>query len=399
MRKIYNTGLSFIFILGALLCDIEASTFSINILNPHEAEEVSGDILISAKIEEDGKAFLERGGLRWVSVVVKDARGVESIKISLRDNGRGEDAKPDDGIWTSLAKVKLPEGKYSLFVVVKKNEQTNSTPEVRFRIKSEHRHEPPIEIKIPETKEGNVLKETRKIASKIDGSFESLSNQLIKAVGFMEKINSTRIGMKTQLKWILLIGSVSLFVLIGIFGVLLKKHSKGKIEVEKPGTEPAGQHKEIIPSEKWRPVFSALENMSKEISQMEKDLSGTFHIHSRYKNSFEKIVSNIISLYESVKDLKEIPKEHVNAFKLSLVGSLETVGVEKWEPEIGKLAPEGCDQKSATQDCLHPENTVVEVLSPGYRIQENEGFVIIKKPIVVVSQKNIGGRVHDNHKY
>jgi len=61
MRKIYNTGLSFIFILGALLCDIEASTFSINILNPHEAEEVSGDILISAKIEEDGKAFLERG--------------------------------------------------------------------------------------------------------------------------------------------------------------------------------------------------------------------------------------------------------------------------------------------------------------------------------------------------
>lgn len=348
---------SFIFFLVLPLIDSEASTVSINILTPREAEEISGELLMSAKIEEDNNPFIEEKGLRWVTAIIKDARGVDSIRVSLRDNGKGEDLEQNDGVWTSLAKVKLIEGDYKVFLVVRKGTQTFFSSRIKFRTK-------PLlftETKISEIKKEDVLKEVKEVTSNIETNFKNLSNQLY-IVGVL----------------------VVIFIGIILF-ITFKRFQKRKMDIAQSVAEPSKPQEEIAPAEKWRPLFSALENMSKEVSQMQKDLSGTFRVHDRYKENFRKAVSNTVWLYENIKDLEEISKDQTNAIKLGLSEALEAVGVEKWEPAIGKPVPEGCEQKPATRDYPSPEGTVVEVLSPGYIIREGERIMPLKKPIVKVA--------------
>lgn len=388
--------------------DCEASTVSINILSPEESEVISGHISVSAKIEKNSEPFLERGGFKWVSAVIRDSRGVDSIRISLRDNGKGGDRKADDGIWTSLAKARLAEGIYALSIVVREENQTFLSRKITFNVKPETAIEQAVAketMLLNQTNEivskldialknideqllkadDNALNEMREIASKLDSNLQKL-NQLGVINEYLRKdISDKTVEMRAYLKWMLYIGAVALVMLAGVvLFALFKTHKSSEPALAQSATDSIKQSKEIVPTEKWRPVFSELERMREGIAQMEKDLSGTYHVHSRYKGNFEQIVSNIISLYESVKGLKEIPKEHMNAFRLTLAEAFETVDVEKWEPEIGKPVPEGCEQELATQDYPYPEGTVVEVLSPGYRIREHEQFIPVKKPTVVV---------------
>lgn len=410
MRRIYIICLSIILITLAVLFDCEASTVSINILSPEESEVISGHISISAKIEKNGRPFLERGGFKWVSAVIRDSRGIDSIRISLRDNGKGGDRKADDGIWTSLAKARLAEGVYALSIVVREENQTFLSRKITFNVKPETAIEQAVAKEtrllnqtneivsklnmalknldaqlLKEDNNVNVLNETRKIASKLTSNLQKL-NQLVVINEYLRKdISDKAVEMRAYLKWMLYTGAVVLVLLTGlILFALFKTHKSREPALAQSATDSVKQSKEIAPTEKWRPVFSELERMRKGVAEMEKDLSGTYHVHSRYKGNFERIVSNIISLYESVKGLKEIPKEHMNAFRLTLAEAFETVDVEKWEPEIGKPVPEGCEQEPATQDYPYPEGTVVEVLSPGYRIREHEQFIPVKKPTVVV---------------
>jgi len=135
-------------------------------------------------------------------------------------------------------------------------------------------------------------------------------------------------------------------------------------------------------AKEWPSVFQSLENMNQEISQIRNSLSSDLAVLNKYKASFGKIVLNVVSLYDMIKDVVHIPEAHIVAFKRSLADAFESVGVKKWEPEVGKPVPEGCIQKPAGRDFPYPAGSVGGVLTPGYRFLGEDGYVVVKKPVV-----------------
>lgn len=408
MRRIYIICLSIILITLAVLFDCEASTVSINILSPEESEVISGHISISAKIEKNGRPFLERGGFKWVSAVIRDARGVDSIRISLRDNGKGGDRKADDGIWTSLAKARLAEGIYALSIVVREENQTFLSRKITFNVKPETAIEQAVAKEtrllnqtneivsklnmalknldaqlLKEDNNVNVLNETRKIASKLDSNLQKL-NQLGVINEYLRKdISDKTVEMRAYLKWMLYIGAVVLVLLTGlILFALFKTHKSREPALAQSATDSVKQSKEIAPTEKWRPVFSSLENVSKQLSQMEKDISGTFTVHRSLEAKLEKLVSGVIETYEFVRDWTEPPPEYIEPVRIELKDVMKSIQIEEWAPKIGEPVPEGCDQEPSRESSLYPEGTVTKILSPGFRVKGFGKFG--KKPRVKV---------------
>jgi len=353
-----------------VMAEAYSGDYEVNILTPQKGAEVTGHVSVTADIKKGGKPFLGFPGLRWVSAVIEDSKGVDSVRVALRDNGHGLDSKPNDGTWTSLARIELLEGEYTIFVVSSENGQNFSSSKIKFNVETNPTANATVTTKnnIAEMFDtGNPLK--------VDANYKDLNLDLIRIKGL--------------LKWLIAI-CIMIFLAFGAIslGIIKRFASAGKPKYTEDDTKLNSATEEVIITERWRPIFSTMENINKEILQMQKDISGTFRVHNRYKEKFEQIISNIISIYENIKDLKDIPKEHFSAFKLSLYETFETVGVEKWEPEVGKPVPEGCSQELATQDYPLPEGTVVEVLSPGYRIRENEEVLVIEKPKVRVKVIN-----------
>ncbi len=369
MRKILFLFFLFTFALF-LPWKSPASEITINILTPKESDRLSDAFLISAKIDEKGKPFTEFGGLKWVTAIIKDSRGVDSLRVRLQDAGVGEDSKSKDGIWTSFTKLKLPDGEYSISLVVKKDKETFLSGSNRFFIDSGSS----AEAKKIEERFGETI-------SPMVTDLKNLRGQLINTEDFLRK---ELVALKS--KYVSLIRGISIVGILLIFSLtLLIILPRVRLKIRKP-------------DEKWSPVFTALENMGKEIEKLQKDLSGNYRVLERYKEDFKKAVLEMFNLYENVKKLKEIPKENVNAFKITLKETVENLGVEEWEPEIGKPVPEGCEQELATEETPYPEGTVVKVLSPGYRITN---VMLIKKPrVLVAGSKNYKKEVkNDKNKY
>jgi len=135
---------------------------------------------------------------------------------------------------------------------------------------------------------------------------------------------------------------------------------------------------EEIEEEKWRPIFTGL-------SEIEKNITSIFHIHRELRDTHIKTLKDIVDVYVFSTMLKEVPeesKEYVEAFKVKLEEVLERCGIEKWEPRIGDVAPDGCKKRPASGDYpSYPEGTVVKVISPGFRTREG---LIIEPPLVEV---------------
>lgn len=171
-----------------------------------------------------------------------------------------------------------------------------------------------------------------------------------------------------------------------------------EIEKEVKEIEKKVPEAEKIPivEEKWRPIFTGLDNIGKEASEIEKNIYTIFDIHRQLKDTYKKTLEGIGGIYEYTMMLKEVPEEYVEPFRAQLWEVLERCGCEKWEPERGKPAPDGCIKKPASEEYPYPEGAVAKVLSPGVRTRGGE--IIIVRPLVEVVTKTFNKEDNQNLK-
>ncbi len=320
-----------------------ASSLSIQVQTPQSGMQISGEVPIKVLIKEGDKPLTVREGLHWASAVLSEEGGREILRVALQDNGKGEDEKANDGYWASPWKVKLPQGQYSLYVQVKRDKELIYSPKLGFSVI-------PAKVIVPKEKmEEPFYKEIMGLSSKVDGI------------------------RQTVLIAIALISSTLLIVGAGIL-ILIFKGRKTK------ESSPAG--------ERWGLILTALDEAGKKISETEREVSSTFHIHRELKEKYGKILEDVINNYEFAVGWTDAPEEYIEPFRAKIWEALKRQGIERWEPEIGKPAPENCEKKPASKDYPYPPGCVTQVLSPGFRIKEGGKFNVVKPPLVeVVSEK------------
>jgi len=144
---------------------------------------------------------------------------------------------------------------------------------------------------------------------------------------------------------------------------------------------------EIRPmEEKWRPIFTGLSNIGREASEIEKNLSNIFDTHRKLKEKHQRILKDIGGIYMFTERWKEAPDEYIVPIKTKLWEVLEGQGVEKWIPEAGKPAPEGCEKIPTLEPSPYPIDSVAKVNLPGLRIKE--GDIPIEPPSVTIVTQN-----------
>lgn len=320
-----------------------ASSLSIQVQTPQSGMQVSEEVPIKVLIKEGDKPLTVKEGLHWASAVLSEESGREILRIALQDNGKGEDEKANDGYWSSPWKIKLPQGRYSLFVLAKRDKELIYSPKLGFSV---------IPTKVIEPKE------------KMEEPFYK------EIMGLSSKVDGTR---QTVLIAIVLISAALLIVGAGMLILIFK----GRKTKESP---PIG--------ERWGPILTALDEAGKKISETEKDISSTFHVHREIKDRYEKLSKDIVDIYDFAMGWVKAPSEYIEPFRAKLWKTLERQGVEKWEPEIGKPPPENCEKEPASKDYPYPAGSVAEVLSPGFRIKEGGKLVPVKPPsVIVVTEK------------
>ena len=352
----------------------EVPGLSIQVLSPQRQEKLSAEAMISAKVYKNNKPFTELGRLHWVSAVLKTESGREVMRVALRDNGIEEDNRANDGLWTSPWKLKLPLGKYSLFLVVAEDKKSTRSSEISFSVlPSVVPKEKPVPTKIEVT----FPEDLKALPSQVNDLMQGISD--VKRV-VKEGQVSTKEIIATYIPWLKIITVLMILTAIGTVPILINNiiqavRKRGNKEVEVVG-------------EKWGSIFAAFKNINKEVSSIEQNLSSTYHIHRQLKDRVGKILPDVVDVYEFARDWSEAPEEYTEPFKAKLWEALKRGGVEEWSPEIGKQAPEGCNKIPATKDYPYPEGTVAEVLSPGFRIKEEGDFLVIKKPDIIVVPYN-----------
>lgn len=163
-------------------------------------------------------------------------------------------------------------------------------------------------------------------------------------------------------------------------------------------TKPVKKDVEIHPTspleEKWRPIFTGLSNIGREASEIEKNISNIFSTHRQMKEKHQKILKDVGGVYMFAERWKEVPEEYIVPIKAKLWEVLEGQGVEKWYPEKGKPAPDGCEKKPVSESSPYPLDSVADVELPGLIIKEGDQFIIIEPASVAVvtqNQKTIKG--------
>jgi len=367
---------------------------SINPLFPKEGAKLTQEFVIKVKINEDtGEPFTEKGPLRWTTAVIRDSRGVEILRISLRDNGKGEDELKNDGIWTSPFKVKLLEGNYSFLIVVRKGKELFRSPMFKFIVKPKLLPQKGEKIESTEILKEDLLEEIREIPVNVNKSVSNLEKQLAETqtslkrelISLQNSVKESSEKTKYMFSFIIILIGVTSGIVIWYIRKrpsMREFHASIQSQVPKPDTPPA---------ENWKSLFSAVESLREQLPMIERDLTKIFHMHNKYKDGFQKVLKDIVMFYEKINEFYEkrheietIPQELITVFRMEILNILEKIGVEKWIPEVGKPAPDECKKEPAEGDFQYPQGTVIEVLSPGYRIRGDGGFILLKEPKVKV---------------
>lgn len=316
-----------------------ASNLSIEVQTPQSGMQISGELPIKVLIKEGDKPLTIREGLQWVSGVLLEENGRELFRIALQDNGKGEDNKPNDGYWASPWKIKLHKGQYLFSISVKRDKEIMYSPKLGFSVIPER-------VIIPKEKtEEPFYKDIVELSYKADGIIQAI------------------------LITIILLSVTLLAVGANILVPILKRR----------------RTKESLPvDERWGPILTALDEASKKISETEREVSSTFHIHRELKEKYGKILEDVIDNYEFAVGWTDAPEEYIEPFRAKIWEALKRQGIEIWEPEIGKPVPENCEKKPASEDYPYPPGCVAKVHSLGFRIKEGEKFNVIKLPLVEV---------------
>lgn len=339
------------FIFTLLFCTfIRAENYSIKILTPQPGTQVSGKVQIKVFISDEGKPLSIKDGLHWVSAVLQTGNR-EILRIILLDSGQYGDTLANDGYWNTPMDLELPNGRYTFYILAKKSEELIRSSIQAFNIKSER-----AGISSHVT--------TRKDQDTSVGK-DYLKEEMNNAKGILGNIQS--------LMFAILLLIVTAIIIIGIMKLIptLKKRKEDKT---------------FNAVEQWGPIFSSLEKINGEVSDANKSISGTYHIHRRLQEKYARLTAETIEIYDFAKEWSDAPHEYTEPFKAKLKEVLDKQGIEEWIPEIGKLSPDGCKKTpAAKKEDQYPQGTVMEVLSPGFRIKENEEYKVVKSPLVVVA--------------
>lgn len=143
--------------------------------------------------------------------------------------------------------------------------------------------------------------------------------------------------------------------------------------------------------EKWRTLFAAIESAQAAISTMRGDLSTTYQTHQAVMDRLVRLVSELVSLSQSLASAEALAGPAVQTLKSHLAVLLADAGVECWEPSVGLPAPSECEQRPDPTNDSAPALSVTAVLTPGFRLRHAGGWIVVVQPVVAVAMGTCRG--------
>jgi len=143
--------------------------------------------------------------------------------------------------------------------------------------------------------------------------------------------------------------------------------------------------------EKWRTLFAAIESAQAAISTMRGDLSTTYQTHQAVMDRLVRLVSELVSLSQSLASAEALAGPAVQTLKSHLAVLLADAGVECWEPSVGLPAPSECEQRPDPTNDSAPPLSVTAVLTPGFRLRHAGGWIVVGQPVVAVAMGTCRG--------
>jgi len=137
--------------------------------------------------------------------------------------------------------------------------------------------------------------------------------------------------------------------------------------------------------EKWRALFGALEDAQRAVNTMRGDLSATYQAHQAVMDQWVRLVSELVSLTQSLASADALAGPAVQTLKSHLANLLADAGVDRWEPSVGLPAPPECEQRPDPTNDSTPPLSVTAVLSPGFRLRHTGGWIMLIRPVVTVA--------------
>jgi len=143
--------------------------------------------------------------------------------------------------------------------------------------------------------------------------------------------------------------------------------------------------------EKWRALFGAMETAQAAISTIRGDLSVTYQTHQAVMDRLVRLVSELVSLSQSLASADALAGPAVQTLKSHLANLLADAGVERWEPSVGLPAPPECEQRPDPTNDSAPPLSVTAVLTPGFRLRHAGGWIVLVQPVVAVATGSCRG--------
>jgi hypothetical protein len=336
-----------------------AERLALTCLAPAEGSEVAPDVLIVARISEDGRPFTEAGQRRWAQAVVFDQKGQPAAQVPLRDHGRGHDRERGDGEWSATSRLLLQKGSYRLRLIVQRGEERFSR-ECPFAVSAAAQQMPAERLSAVEAR-------------------------LAKLATLVEGLPARLPPPKSQAPlWALLL-SVVLAAWLGMgiaWAVWLRRRAPAVSSTSGPAP-PA----EAVASAKWRSLFDSLKALETTVAEIRKDLSGTFQAHRRLSDQQAELAGELVGLLQSLASVETLSAPHTRALQSQLDELLRRAGVERWVPVVGDPAPPECEQRPDTSNPSAPPFCVTQVLRPGFRMRQGEEWVTLVRPVVAVATR------------
>jgi len=353
-------------------------TFSV----PAADATVSSDFSIAIRITEGSRPFTEAGARRWVQATVRKRGGQTVAQLPLRDHGQGSDRLRGDGEWTASTRIHLPDGQYSLAILIQRGDE-RYLPKTSFAVSTAHAP--------PSATTGEAGASAGADLARVDARLGELAAQM-QALADRAPASGGRPDGGTVLLGVVvsILALSAILALVLVIRLWMRRPTPvvagARSGASTPQPTPPGSAEE-----KWRPLFRALESLQTAVTEMRKDLSGTFQVHQVLMDQRKHLAEELVSLSQSLASVDTLAAPATQGLKAHFRHLLAEAGIEAWEPAVGVLAPPDCEQRPDPEDRSAPPQSVTEVLMPGFRMRHGEGWIVLVRPVVAVATGTQGG--------
>jgi hypothetical protein len=137
-------------------------------------------------------------------------------------------------------------------------------------------------------------------------------------------------------------------------------------------------------------LFGGFEDIQSAVTNMKRDLSSTYQIQRRGLDERIRMARELALLSRSLESAVILNSDLTETLKANLNELLLNNGVARWDPEIGSPAPPESEKRPAKSRNGGPAMSVTRVLSPGFRLRDGEGWVVLTRPVVEVIPASFG---------